>query len=258
MNQTNQTIGEIISIERQNRNMTQEEFASRLGVTPQAVSKWERGGGLPDVSLLSGICQILRISANRLLGIQEDFLSETVCAENNDHYRTWNDTIRNLIAEPLAVEFHPDLVPCFEEGLKGDLVETKRYGLSWDFGILMPTIRIRDNTLLKEKEFIVKSYDRILYREILITIDENTYQYIITKICDTCRDNYASILNKQIVKAIIDSVKEYFPGVADGLVPERISYLAVKDRLQKIIEENGNFHDIIHILEEMERELPAI
>ena len=37
-------IGDIISKMRQNKNMTQEEFASRLGVTPQAVSRWERGG----------------------------------------------------------------------------------------------------------------------------------------------------------------------------------------------------------------------
>lgn len=36
-------IGENISRFRQNQNMTQEEFALRLGVTPQAVSKWERG-----------------------------------------------------------------------------------------------------------------------------------------------------------------------------------------------------------------------
>ena len=39
----NQRIGDIISQNRQNKGMTQEEFASRLGVTPQAVSKWERG-----------------------------------------------------------------------------------------------------------------------------------------------------------------------------------------------------------------------
>ncbi len=36
-------IGERICQYRQLRKMTQEEFASRLGVTPQAVSKWERG-----------------------------------------------------------------------------------------------------------------------------------------------------------------------------------------------------------------------
>ena len=37
----------------------QEELAGRIGVTPQALSKWERGQSLPDVSLLTDICQIL-------------------------------------------------------------------------------------------------------------------------------------------------------------------------------------------------------
>ena len=41
-----QQISENISRFRQNQNMTQDEFASRLGVTPQAVSKWERGVSL--------------------------------------------------------------------------------------------------------------------------------------------------------------------------------------------------------------------
>lgn len=36
-------LGERISEYRQNNSMTQEEMAVKLGVTPQAVSKWERG-----------------------------------------------------------------------------------------------------------------------------------------------------------------------------------------------------------------------
>ena len=64
-------LGETICQYRQMKKMTQDEFASRLGVTPQAISKWERGNGLPDVSLLGDICQILDISANTLLGLDE-------------------------------------------------------------------------------------------------------------------------------------------------------------------------------------------
>ena len=36
-----------LSMFRQNKNMTQEELAGRMGVTPQALSKWERGHSLP-------------------------------------------------------------------------------------------------------------------------------------------------------------------------------------------------------------------
>ncbi len=85
----------------------------------------------------------------------------------------------------------------------------------------MPVVRIRDNTSFNENEFIVKSYDNILYRETVESIEENTFQYIIQKASDVCRNNYASILNKQTVKIIIDSIKDYYPGVADGLVPEK-------------------------------------
>ena len=58
----NHNIGDVISQSRQNKQMTQEEFASRLGVTPQAVSKWERGIGIPDITLVEGICTVLNIN----------------------------------------------------------------------------------------------------------------------------------------------------------------------------------------------------
>ena len=41
-----QEFSETISRARQDRGMTQEAFATRLGVTPQAVSRWERGVSL--------------------------------------------------------------------------------------------------------------------------------------------------------------------------------------------------------------------
>lgn len=44
-----QNIGIRISQYRQNRNLTQEELAVKIGVTSQAVSKWERGQSLPDI-----------------------------------------------------------------------------------------------------------------------------------------------------------------------------------------------------------------
>lgn len=67
--------GDIICKMRQNKNMTQEEFASRLGVTPQAVSRWERGNSLPDISLIEGICKIINKQCVKLLiaCLKEDY-----------------------------------------------------------------------------------------------------------------------------------------------------------------------------------------
>ena len=64
MNQ--EKIGKFISVSRKNKNLTQEQLAERLGVSINAVSKWERGLNLPDVSLMKELCKILDITLNEL------------------------------------------------------------------------------------------------------------------------------------------------------------------------------------------------
>ena len=71
-------IGEFISSQRKMKNMTQAVLAEKLGITDIAVSKWERGKGLPDVSLMLDLCQILGITVNELL------CGEKIYMENNE------------------------------------------------------------------------------------------------------------------------------------------------------------------------------
>lgn len=59
-------IGAFIAQCRREKNLTQMQLAELLDITNQAVSKWENGRGMPDVSLLQPLCDILEISLNEL------------------------------------------------------------------------------------------------------------------------------------------------------------------------------------------------
>ncbi len=59
-------IGIFIAKVRKEQNLTQEELAEKLGITAKAISKWENGRGLPDVSIMKELCDILNISLNEL------------------------------------------------------------------------------------------------------------------------------------------------------------------------------------------------
>ena len=63
----NETIGNRIAKSRKEKNMTQEDLANRLGVSSQAVSKWENDASCPDISLLPQLCEVLGITADELL-----------------------------------------------------------------------------------------------------------------------------------------------------------------------------------------------
>ena len=71
-------IGQFISSQRRKNNLTQAALAEKLGITDRAVSKWERGKGLPDASLMLDLCEILGITVNELLN------GEKISMENNN------------------------------------------------------------------------------------------------------------------------------------------------------------------------------
>lgn len=56
---------------RHERGWTQEELAAHVGVSGQAVSKWERGESYPDITLLPGLAHCFHVTVDELLGMAE-------------------------------------------------------------------------------------------------------------------------------------------------------------------------------------------
>lgn len=62
-------IGEKISLLRKEKNITQTELAEYLFLTPQTISRWEAGGGAPDITLLPRIAAFFGVSIDELFGL---------------------------------------------------------------------------------------------------------------------------------------------------------------------------------------------
>ena len=67
------TIGQSIRYHRKKLNLTQAQLAERLNVTPQAVSKWESGSGLPDLSMAVPLARALGTTTDELLRFGERY-----------------------------------------------------------------------------------------------------------------------------------------------------------------------------------------
>lgn len=65
MNQ--EKVGKFIQDIRLKNNLTQKEFAILLGVTPQAVSKWENGKNIPDISILKIISEKYNVNIDEII-----------------------------------------------------------------------------------------------------------------------------------------------------------------------------------------------
>ena len=66
-----QTLGERIKYHRKRLGLTQEQLAERMGVSAQAVSKWENNISCPDISILPELADLFGISVDELLGKEE-------------------------------------------------------------------------------------------------------------------------------------------------------------------------------------------
>lgn len=92
-------IGAFIAQCRKEKNLTQTQLAERLEITKQAVSKWETGKGMPDVSLLQPLCSVLGISLNEL------FSGEHITEE--EYRGKAEENISKLFQEKQSVRLKP-------------------------------------------------------------------------------------------------------------------------------------------------------
>ena len=90
-----QTMGKRIMENRKRLKLTQDQLAEQLGVTPQAVSKWENDQSCPDISMLPRLAEIFGISTDELLGRMPQTVHEaeviTEEAEEQDGIHIRND-----------------------------------------------------------------------------------------------------------------------------------------------------------------------
>ncbi len=246
MNELTQ-IGSRLSVCRQNKNMTQEELAGRLGITPQALSKWERGVSFPDISMLADISRLLEVSADYLLGAAAGGEKED---SGREVQREICHNLNSCLEAPELV-FGVELVPLFIDNKFVPKVMDIRKKLS-RLGILMPIVRLRDDLMLQGQEFMIMAYQNILFSEVLNEVNDKTLEYMLGKLEETVRDKYYEILNPDLTKNLVDSLKEGHPALIEGVVPEKIPYSLLTEVMKKALMKGTRANYLPKIIEVMD------
>lgn len=123
----NKKVGAGIALLRNNKHMTQTELGERVGVSFQAVSKWERGETLPDVSILPALADALETTIDYILRSGEPTLvfKGKVCVADLfvglDHLKKMGEllgrenTIYRCAIDGINTGMNTDIEPAFSD-----------------------------------------------------------------------------------------------------------------------------------------------
>ena len=113
------------------KNLTQMNLADAMGVSYQAVSNWERGNSMPDISKLEDLCRTLELSVAELLGM-----------ENRE-----TQTVEKVLEEKeLTVEELGDVAPMLPPAEVKKQAKSKK----WNVASLIPIAPFLDEDMLEE------------------------------------------------------------------------------------------------------------
>jgi len=101
------TIGEKIKSARTENGLTQEELASKMMVSRQAITKWEADKGIPDVSNLKLLAQLLNVSVDYLLDDGGE-IDINVIRESIDLSKHGKALIKKKLTDKLMLDKYPD------------------------------------------------------------------------------------------------------------------------------------------------------
>lgn len=272
---------------RQDQGYTQQKVAERLGVTPQAVSKWENGTSLPDTDMIRAIAQLMDCSTDYLL----DHQPSTISQRNLESVQRQTE-IENVIQKSvLVLEVGRGLVDMLMEENNNNyaLIHNMRMRLGDQMGIIIPVIQLRDNITLGEKEYRIllhgrevvaqndSEYPKYFYvREDALPVAEwrmawpkgewlekqdevpegyvelSAMDCIVTHLAEVILQFYDRILNRQLTADLVDIVRRRYPAVVDGVVPQRVSLAHLQKVLAGLVTARVPVNRLDYIIEYLE------
>lgn len=106
-------ISERLKFHRHQKGLTQEEVAAHLGISYQAISKWERNEGYPEITMLPALANYFGITVDELIGMNEI----ASAAQYDEINRRWEENNQKGKAEN-ADAFHRQNVMLMRDALK--------------------------------------------------------------------------------------------------------------------------------------------
>lgn len=146
-------MGNKIAKKRKDLGITQNEFAEKLNVTRQTVSRWEAGSVLPDIDKISDIASILDVTCDFLL--KDDVKEENDTHSNGILSRLLNDSVGkkiklNFYEDENDIDFYNKV--CVIDEFEGNWMRVVAENDRERIEKLIPLSSIRSIEYVKEKE----------------------------------------------------------------------------------------------------------
>ncbi len=181
-------IGEYIQSKRKALGMTQADLGDKLGVSSKAVSKWECGVALPDVSLFSGLCEMLNIEVSELLEGKD---KEKIPISKKKNIAIISLSILSIVLLILSLVFGVYFIKNYDTVHVYDIKSSdERFTVDGKFISINKTNYLSVNNIALRKDDGSRAHyigydlyfkDRIVYqKEELDSIENNTEQLPIT------------------------------------------------------------------------------
>lgn len=210
-------IGKSISTLRKERNMTQSEVADKLGVSYQAVSKWERDESLPDITLLPSIADLFGITIDQLLRGGLEMNEQEIVHAKEIVENVSNEDMNNQITEYVNQQFesgyangNPPTADDLSDKISEFVNKTISDSFAHAFEGLMPLMKPKKiKKMMRDYKADIKSFSSNAYEymddesfnqlfDSIDEVDDEVYEKIveIIAVCDSStRDRIVDLLS---------------------------------------------------------------
>lgn len=246
-----QGIGNRLKAVRQDRGFTQKQLAGLLGVTEQAVSKWERETSYPDISMLNGISEVMDCSLDYLF----QYESGRKNLLDQDSIERRAEVNRHLLPAIISVEFGENLVPLFlsEERQGFPHINDLRCQIASQWGVIIPAIRMMDQLALEPDQYHICINGACVYEGSLEDRNEEDFICILENLKEMILENIEFVLNNQMIYHMVENLRSQYPYAVENIVPDVISYSKLRQVIIHLLKDyKCAVNPLILIIESME------